>query len=182
MSRAGHDIDLALHTDAEGNGCYRSDNGARGDLHNIHVYNKSVVVGDDTHVRFYVVDPPIRYGVVVDGRWVAQDAPEALRLILELTGSDKIPAIGERKTYNPVRRADNIGGDQEGVVRDEYVIRRHVEVQLDGAVGVAVPLPDPPDPLPADYVEPDPLPPDKSGQIMICQCEIHGEYNDNFTG
>ena len=182
MSRAGHDINLAFQTDAEGNGFFRNDSGARGDLHNIHIYNKSLVVDDDTRVKFYVVDPLISWGFYVGTSWEFVTAPEALRFILELTGPDKIPAIGERKTYNPVRRAHNIGGDTEGILRDEYVIRDYVEVQLEGAVGVVPPLPDPPDPLPVDYVEPDPLPPDKSGQVLIVQFEIHGEYNDNFTG
>ena len=181
MSRAGHDMDALLRTNADGNAFIRAGTGARGDLHNIHIYNVSAVIGDNTHLRFYIKDDSIRaqYRDEEAQQYVTVEAPSANRLILELTGTDKIPAIGERKTYNPVRRAHNIGGDQEGVVRDEHVIRQYGYAELEGVVGVVVPLPDPPDPLPVDYVEPDPLPPDQSNQEILVQFEVHGEYDDN---
>ena len=176
MPRAGHDIIVPVRTGADGNGSTRNANGARGDLHNIHIYNVNAVIDANTHVRFYVVDDTIMGQLNNDDGTVSRwEAPQALRFILELTGPDKIPAIGERKTYNPVRRAHNIGGDAEGILRDEYVIRENVVVEVEGVVGIVPPLPDPPDPLPVDYVEPDPLPADKSGQVFLVEFEIHAD-------
>ena len=180
MPREGHDFGVALVTDSEGADDHSDGSGQRGDFHNIHIYNHSAVIDDDTKLSIYIIEPEFQlYRNLPDGDYGQWTAPAGETLMLELTGAEKLPAIGERKKYNPWRRAQGIGGDDIGVVRDEYILRSGVRVTLEGVVGVVPPLPDPPDPLPVDYTPPEPSPADKSGQMMFLQFEIHGERDPN---
>ena len=154
--------------------------GHRSDFHNVHIYNHSAVIDEDTKLSIYITEPEFEvYRNLRGGGYGRWTAPAGETLMLELTGTEKLPAIGERKIYNPWRRAQGIGGDDIGVVRDEYILRGAVRVALEGVVGVVPPLPDPPDPLPVDYTPPEPSPPDKSGQMIFLQFENHGVHDPN---